>query len=110
MSLAGPAPAGTAGPSCCWSCGAAIWWGRTVNHKRMPLDLIPVEDGNVVVDQDMNTLIALAEDAPAGAPVPAVHVLRKGEDPGPDVPRYTSHFATCPTADRHRRPAKAGTT
>jgi hypothetical protein len=97
-----------AGVARCSSCGAHIWWGRTVNHKRMPLDAQPVEDGNVVVDQDVNTLIALAEDQPAGAPVPAVRVLKKGEVPG-DVPRYTSHFATCANADRHRRPKVRGT-
>lgn len=90
----------------CRSCGSPIWFGLTVKNKRMPMDLAPVEDGNVIVDQDMKLLDRVAS-AYAGAPPPdgcRVRVLTKGEAVDPDVPRYSSHFATCPKADRHRRP------
>lgn len=90
----------------CGSCKAAIWYGRTVNGKRMPLDPVPVECGNVIVDRDMLALDALGSLFVTDGPPPdnaPVRVLRKGEAVAPDVPRYVSHFATCPTADRHRR-------
>ena len=83
----------------CRSCGAPIWFGRTAKGKRMPIDPTPVEDGNVVVDQDMLVLDQLA-DIPDGCPI---RVLTKGEAVDQDVPRYVSHFATCPRAERHRR-------
>jgi hypothetical protein len=91
----------------CHSCQAPIWFGLTVKNKRMPLDLAPVEDGNVIVDQDMKLLDKLASAYEGDAPPPEgcrVRVLAKGEVVDPDVPRYVSHFATCPKADRHRRP------
>lgn len=93
----------------CRSCGAPIFFGRTAKGRRMPLDPAPVEDGNVIVDQDMRLLDKLASayvgdsPPPEGAPV---RVLHKFELIDPDVPRYRTHFASCPAADRHRR-AKA---
>ncbi len=95
-----------AGSPRCRSCGAPIWFGLTAKGKRMPMDLAPVEDGNVVVDYLMATLDQLASAYEGDQPPPdgcRVRVLAKGETPGPDVPRYVSHFATCPSAQRHRR-------
>lgn len=90
----------------CRSCHAAIWFGLTAKGKRMPMDPAPSDSGNVVLDrleQAMDQLAGANEDGP-GKAEPHVRVLRKGEVVDPDVPRYTSHFATCPKADRHRRP------
>ena len=90
----------------CRSCGAPIWFGLTAKNKRMPMDLAPIEDGNVIVDGDMNLLDKMASAYEGDAPPPdgcRVRVLTKGEAVDPDVPRYTSHFATCPKAERHRR-------
>jgi len=68
----------------------------------MPLDLAPTEDGNVVIDVLAQVVFNLADlDAPTP---PCVRVLRKDETVGPDVPRYRSHFSSCPNAARHRRP------
>lgn len=85
--------------STCSSCGASIWWALSfTTGRRMPVDAEPSPDGNVL----------LAESKPDGTPV--VRVVGKtppGE--GPDLfgavpgPRYTSHFATCPHANQHRR-------
>jgi hypothetical protein len=73
--------------STCSSCGAEVAWTRTRTGKRMPLDPHPRADGNVIVDVATDTAIVLAP----GTPMPV------------GVPRFTSHFATCPHADQHRR-------
>lgn len=90
----------------CSSCHASIWWGLTVNGKHMPLDPQPVESGNVIVDQDMRLLdklaVAYEGDGPPAEGTP-IRVLKKAETPDPDAPRYVAHFATCPSAVRHRR-------
>lgn len=97
----------------CSSCHRPVWWGRTRAGKLMPLDPEPVEDGNVVlehlVDDDERALralagVTLAGEGPTPTPgPPAVRVLRQDELLAPDVPRYVSHFATCPQAAHHRR-------
>jgi hypothetical protein len=69
----------------CRSCNAEIIWARTESGKAMPLDAEPTEDGNVKIVGGF-------------AVVGGLQLL----DPGP---RYTSHFATCPNAAQHRRPA-----
>lgn len=80
--------------SACRSCGAEIFWAETAGGKRMPVDADPVPDGNVIV-----------EDRP-GDGLRAT-VLEPGalmlDDPG--LPRYVSHFATCPNASQHRHPS-----
>lgn len=74
--------------STCRSCGAEVSWTRTAaTGKAIPLDPHPVADGNVIVDVATNRATVLA----AGTPMPV------------GVPRFISHFATCPHADSHRR-------
>lgn len=79
----------------CRSCRAPIRWAVTTAGRRMPLDLEPVPDGNVVIEGEKDG-------------VPVVRVLHRDEQPAlfeADQPeRFTSHFASCPDADRHRRP------
>lgn len=76
----------------CNSCGAPIRWERTTAGKRIPLDPAPVPDGNVViVDNGDGTTMAM---------VLAGVALRLSGDA---VPKFKSHFATCPDADSHRR-------
>lgn len=74
----------------CRSCNAEIVWAWTAANKSMPVDAAPTDAG---------TLRLL--DLPTG---PRVEVIA---DPDqwmliPEVGRYTSHFATCPQADRWR--------
>lgn len=74
----------------CRSCGAEIVWALSGNEKRMPVDAEPTAEGNVAlveVDGDLHARVA------------AANLLEE--------PRYTSHFATCPNADAHRRPRAA---
>lgn len=84
----------------CNDCHAPIWFGRTLKDKRMPLNPIPVEEGNVVVDQ-----VEMALDQLGGTLDGArVRTLSKGERVGPDVARYVCHLATC-TKRRAKRSA-----
>ncbi len=64
----------------CRSCGAEVIWATTANDKPMPLDATPDPKGLFVVEGGVARR-ATAEDGY----------------------RYTSHFATCPQADQHRR-------
>lgn len=68
----------------CSGCGAAIVWVVTRAGKRMPVDAKP--EKRVVLDD--------------------VHAT--GEPPQAQVvDTYVSHFATCPKAQRFRKPKEA---
>jgi len=82
----------------CRSCGAEIVWARTETTGRpMPIDVEPVDGGNVVL-----------YEAPDTGELTA-HVEGKGPHPvtWPTPLRYVSHFTTCPNAAAHRRKASA---
>jgi hypothetical protein len=82
-------------PATCSSCGAAITWAETAGGKRIPIDVSPsLEAGNVVLKAPMDPR------APWSAII--VSKLRPKQD---GEVLYTSHFATCPQAARHRRRA-----
>ncbi len=67
----------------CRSCKKAVYWVVTENGKKMPIDCMPVADGNIVIRKGI-----------------AVY-LHKGEET--ELSRYVSHFATCPHAPSHRK-------
>lgn len=73
--------------SACGSCGASIWWSVTEAGKSMPIDATPDPDGIVFIDRGVAKVLGPIELA----------LLAEG------APRWTSHFATCPNADEHRR-------
>jgi hypothetical protein len=58
----------------------------------MPIDAEPAEDGNIIVSGTVT-----------GEDTPFVTVLSPKGALAVGGPRYTSHFATCPNADSHRR-------
>lgn len=72
--------------STCDSCGDQIIWCRTVNNKRMPVDVEPTPDGNLLLS---------AERVPLATPV-----SRNGND-GKRL--HKAHFATCRRPPRQRR-------
>ena len=80
--------------SACKSCGADIRWEISDHGKRLPLDVEPVADGNLVIV--------------AGVVAPYIPELNATMSSGAPRPRYVSHFATCPQADdwRKKRPPK----
>lgn len=81
--------------SACRSCGAPVVWAVTVDGRRMPVDRDPVDGGNVLLAPSVE---------PGGSPTATVVGKRVQETLfGDNGPRYVSHFATCPDANRHRR-------
>lgn len=75
----------------CRSCRRPITWAITRNGKRMPMDAVPVDDGDwriELVDGERRI----------------VRIVPGGPELDPGVERYSSHFVTCPNADEHRRP------
>lgn len=77
--------------SVCSSCGAPIIWTTTRGGKSMPVDLAPVADGNI-------ELSGLSASKPCAIVYASTPLVAGG-------PLHKSHFATCPHADQHRRPA-----
>ena len=76
----------------CNSCGAPIVWAETITGRRMPLDLKPTMDGNIILGtRHEQAPLALVQTAQSLARLQA-----KGEK------LYTSHFASCPNANKHR--------
>jgi hypothetical protein len=75
----------------CRSCGAEIVWARTEKGKRAPIDAAIDDKGTIVLrapregERDPLAIFGVPPDVFAGEP------------------RHTSHFATCPDADRWRR-------
>ena len=80
--------------STCRSCGAEVLWAETTGGKRIPLDPEPVAAGAL--------LVVKRRMSPSGELVPLVRPVRRGEAPA--SPRYQTHFASCPDADRWRKP------
>lgn len=75
----------------CRSCEAPIIWATTTSGKAMPVDVEPVDVGNV--ELVLNGSLATAPHAVVhGAPP----LFRDG-------PLRTSHFATCPDAPAWRQ-------
>lgn len=72
------------GPARCSKCGARIVFIRmTYTGKRLPVDPLPVADGNVCARRIGNNLhgwVISAEHPPAGPPI---------------YQRYAAHFGTC---------------
>lgn len=82
----------------CKSCGAPVLWVRTMKGKKMPLDPDLTLEGEMIL-----------VDLPDGS-IAAVHRSSVSEFDGllgavelAAAPGRTSHFATCPNADQHRR-------
>lgn len=71
-------------------CRASIFWARTTRGKRMPVDAMPTEDGNVEI-------VSHGQDGPI------VKIHKTGQPALFEERRYTSHFATCPDAEGWRR-------
>ena len=75
----------------CKTCGADIFWALTENGKPMPIDAVSTDNGNLECVWDHNGRVLAHVIAPLFLQMQT------------EAPRYTSHFATCPDADEHRR-------
>jgi hypothetical protein len=78
------------GKDTCRSCGAPIWWAITEKGRRMPLDPPGTHpDPNLYAWRDHVGILHVGAENPATIA---------------SLTETTSHFATCPNADQHRRP------
>lgn len=78
----------------CRSCGAKIIWAVTEKGRRMPIDPQPVGRGNIQLRQQPPLpplAVYLGQDTIAHLP------------PGQLERLLTSHFATCPQANKWRK-------
>lgn len=73
----------------CASCGAVIRWTVTLRGAKLPVDAEPVPNGKYVIE-------ATPEHGAVARPFEPLF-------DAPDLPRYRSHFITCPHATRHSR-------
>lgn len=91
----------------CRSCKQPIRWAITEkNARRIPLDLEPADDGNIVetgaTDPSTGAPIVRYLKKSEGVTWPTMALVLGGQEPEPQA-RYVSHFATCPNADQHRK-------
>lgn len=68
----------------CRACNAEIEWVLTEGGKRMPLDVEPRDDGNLLIVSNHGS-------------TPVVRYVTAGDG------NRVSHFATCPGANEFRR-------
>lgn len=79
----------------CGSCRAPVLWARTLAGKPMPVDAGPDPRGRATLwwdDLDEPRVLVGRDNPPSPAGWERM-----------DSQTYTSHFATCPNAERHRR-------
>lgn len=97
----------------CKSCGAEIEWALTPEGNRIPIDKVPVTDGNIIFDYEPTGAVEVQPGEPPAVERrlvarvltgPQLVKLRGDALPGLSVRLYKSHFATCPDAARYRKP------
>lgn len=109
----------------CRSCGAAVIWAETEKGKRIPVDPTPVEGGNIrfIVRYHLPPVAVIVPKGVTHAALQCGAVCYYGteseienkienEKRGPfpkgwaswPLELYKSHFATCPNAQKHRKP------
>lgn len=77
----------------CRSCGKEIIWIKMTSGKSMPCD-----------SEKISFTLAHPSDKDALVLVEPSGKITKGHfDPNGEKIGYTSHFATCPNADKHRK-------
>lgn len=77
--------------SSCRSCRQEIFWLPTTTGKKMPVN----------PDPDPRGLVAVSDNNGRGE----IAIVLPTAGHHTNMPRYTSHFATCPNSDQHRRTA-----
>lgn len=83
----------------CSACRAPILWAITERGKAMPLDAEPDPAGNVILTGEVR------RTDHGSAPVAVVLGNTSELFGDPDTTRYMPHHASCPEAERFRRPA-----
>jgi hypothetical protein len=86
-------------------------WAETTRSRRMPVDVARRPDGNVklvfqrVYEDPLAVVLGPRQLEQARAEHAAA--VEQGLTDEPELLLYTSHFATCPQAAKHRRKTKA---
>lgn len=80
----------------CKSCGAEIVWVTTEKGRDMPIDAQPSPDGRFRKER-------VEHNEQFNRDLKIVHFVRDSELEDNTARLYTSHFATCPDADEHRK-------
>jgi hypothetical protein len=70
-------------------------WSITITGRRMPLDIKPVETGNIV--------LGIRHQQPPLAKYQTNQQLAEAKAENPHARFYVSHFATCPEAKKWRK-------
>lgn len=89
-------------PPTCRSCDAPIIWATLPSGERMPLDALPVPDGNVLLHSDGVRALVLGKDDELEAEAIAASGGAAGLKRLAGM-RYVSHCATCPHSASHRK-------
>ena len=79
----------------CRSCGERIIWTVTENGKRMPVDALPREDGNILLTEYPDGYIEAAYVQSS--------LFEEFDQDAPEPRRYVSHFATCAQSKEWRK-------
>lgn len=93
----------------CSTCGTPFVWGSFArSHVRVPIDVEPYEDGNLVLvgsGPDGGPVVDLASVVERQRSLPTGGTLFDNAEQPPPLPpeRYKTHFSTCPQATEHRR-------
>jgi hypothetical protein len=89
-------------PEVCASCKAPVIWAMTENGKRMPVDAEPVESGTILLSHRRlgQPPVAIYQRSMDIEELRVQHERSPQEGP---LRLFTSHFAHCPNADKHRR-------
>ena len=84
----------------CRSCGAEIIWIKMASGKAMPCDVAKISySENLLPGVSGDDVLTLVTDHGT--------IVRTVFDPAGDKYGYTSHFATCPNANLHRKRGQA---
>ena len=82
----------------CTSCGAEIFFARTMRGRRLPLNAAP-DPGRGEHLMAGGTAVHLRASAPEERRYAEEAAAR-------NQPRYLTHYATCPQAGQHRKRAE----
>ena len=80
----------------CGGCNASVaWYPNRRTGKKAPVDIVPREDGNVVIDSPTGTYEVLTKSQLAAANQATMFDTPR--------PRYVLHFATCTKPETFRK-------
>lgn len=89
----------------CQSCDAEIIWATTENDEQMPVDAVPVGDGNIRLEE--RSVPAYGKGGAVREEIILTAVYERPEQENlfnESVELYVSHRATCEQAKSWRKP------